>query len=75
MRTTRSTTRKSPLTVLLTALATLLGLLALAPTPAQAQAEPPRALATGLHISNGRLLEGNGNDFVMRGSTTPTPGT
>ncbi|MDX2546152.1 cellulase family glycosylhydrolase [Streptomyces sp. WI04-05B] len=65
--TTRSTTRKSPLTVLLTALATVLGLLALAPTPAQAQAEPPRALATGLHISNGRLLEGNGNDFVMRG--------
>ncbi|WP_327696881.1 cellulase family glycosylhydrolase [Streptomyces sp. NBC_00459] len=67
MRTKRSTTRKSPLTVLLTALATILGLLALAPTPAQAQAEPPRALATGLHISNGRLLEGNGNDFVMRG--------
>ncbi|MEU0112301.1 cellulase family glycosylhydrolase [Streptomyces bobili] len=30
-------------------------------------AESPRALATGLHISDGRLLEGNGNDFVMRG--------
>ncbi|MDX3455749.1 cellulase family glycosylhydrolase [Streptomyces sp. ME02-8801-2C] len=71
MRTTRSTTtsttRKSSLAVLLTALATLLGLLALAPTPTQAQAAPPGALATGLHISNGRLLEGNGNDFVMRG--------
>ncbi|WUW92761.1 cellulase family glycosylhydrolase [Streptomyces sp. NBC_01451] len=53
----------------MTALVTLLGLLALAlaPTAAQAQAESPRALATGLHISNGRLLEGNGNDFVMRG--------
>ena len=72
----RSTARKSPLTVLLaalTALATLLGLLlALAPTPAQAQAhevaaEPPATQATGIHISNGRLLEGNGNDFVMRG--------
>ncbi|GGZ24615.1 beta-mannosidase [Streptomyces nitrosporeus] len=23
--------------------------------------------ATGLHVSDGRLLEGNGNDFVMRG--------
>ncbi|WP_330288799.1 cellulase family glycosylhydrolase [Streptomyces sp. NBC_00576] len=45
----------------------ILGLLALAPASAQAQAEPPGALATGLHISNGRLLEGNGNDFVMRG--------
>ncbi|NEA64571.1 cellulase family glycosylhydrolase [Streptomyces sp. SID12488] len=67
MRTTKSTTRKNPVTVLLTALVTVLGLLALAPTTAQAQAEPSRALATGLHISGGRLLEGNGNDFVMRG--------
>ncbi len=57
--------RKNPVTVLLTALATLLGLLTLASTPAQA--DPPTALATGLHISDGRLLEGNGNDFVMRG--------
>jgi len=66
--TTRSTTRKSPVTVLLTALATLLGMVALvavAPTPAQA--EPLGTRATGLHISNGRLLEANGNDFVMRG--------
>ncbi|MDT9697177.1 cellulase family glycosylhydrolase [Streptomyces sp. P17] len=45
------------------ALATLLGLLVLGATPSQA-AEPQ---ATGLHISNGRLLEANGNDFVMRG--------
>ncbi|GAA3866391.1 cellulase family glycosylhydrolase [Streptomyces lacrimifluminis] len=65
--TTRSSTRKNPITVLLTGLATILGLLVLAPASAQAQAESPRALATGLHISNGRLLEGNGNDFVMRG--------
>jgi mannan endo-1,4-beta-mannosidase len=32
-----------------------------------AYAESPGAQATGLHISNGRLLEGNGNDFIMRG--------
>ncbi|MFD5710120.1 cellulase family glycosylhydrolase [Streptomyces pharetrae] len=47
------------------ALATLLGLLALAAPAARAQS--PGAAATGLHISDGRLLEGNGNDFVMRG--------
>ncbi|MFI6703566.1 cellulase family glycosylhydrolase [Streptomyces sp. NPDC050509] len=54
-----------------TSTATLLGLLlsvlsllalCLAATPAQAAVR-----ATGLHISDGRLLEGNGNDFVMRG--------
>ncbi|MEV0224817.1 cellulase family glycosylhydrolase [Streptomyces sp. NPDC050704] len=70
MRTTRSTTRtrKSPVTTLLTALAAFLGLVVLGglgPTPALAQS--PGTLATGLHISDGRLLEGNGNDFVMRG--------
>ncbi|MGV9560474.1 cellulase family glycosylhydrolase [Streptomyces sp. NPDC003401] len=48
----------------LLALAVVLGFLA--PAGARA-AEAPRALATGLHISGGRLLEGNGNDFVMRG--------
>ncbi|WP_243740451.1 cellulase family glycosylhydrolase [Streptomyces sp. 8K308] len=32
-----------------------------------APAEPPSAQATGLHISDGRLVERNGNDFVMRG--------
>ncbi|WP_344632534.1 cellulase family glycosylhydrolase [Streptomyces glaucosporus] len=36
------------------------------PSPA-AHAEEGGAQATGLHISNGRLLEANGNDFVMRG--------
>lgn len=46
------------------ALAVVLGFLA--PAGAQA-AESPHALAAGLHISDGRLLEGNGNDFVMRG--------
>ncbi|MGW5640191.1 cellulase family glycosylhydrolase [Streptomyces sp. NPDC003832] len=51
---------------LLTALATLLGLLVLGATPVQA-AEEPAAQAAGLHISEGRLLEANGNDFVMRG--------
>ncbi|MFF2331728.1 MULTISPECIES: cellulase family glycosylhydrolase [unclassified Streptomyces] len=72
MRTARSTARTSPVTLLLTVLTTLLGLLALGalgPATAQAkeQAQPAAAAATGLHISNGRLLEGNGNDFVMRG--------
>ncbi|MGV9450278.1 cellulase family glycosylhydrolase [Streptomyces sp. NPDC003635] len=63
----RQSTRRIPLTALLTALAALLGLLALGTAPAGA-AEPPVApRATGLHISDGRLLESNGNDFVMRG--------
>ncbi|MBA4863071.1 cellulase family glycosylhydrolase [Streptomyces sp. PSKA54] len=68
MRTTRSTTRKSSVTALLSGLAALLGLVVLgALCPTTAQAQSPSALATGLHISNGRLLEGNGNDFIMRG--------
>ncbi|WP_330307058.1 MULTISPECIES: cellulase family glycosylhydrolase [unclassified Streptomyces] len=78
MRTARSTTRTSPVTALLTGLITLLGLIVLGtvgPTPAQAQAQSqspqqspsPGALAAGLHISDGRLLEGNGNEFIMRG--------
>ncbi|MET7645744.1 cellulase family glycosylhydrolase [Streptomyces sp. NPDC005426] len=74
MRTARSTAknpaRKSPVTVLLTALVTLLGLLALgglAPAQAAAATTTTTAAATGLHISDGRLVEGNGNDFVMRG--------
>ncbi|MFF5535928.1 cellulase family glycosylhydrolase [Streptomyces cinerochromogenes] len=49
------------------ALVTLFGLLLLSPSPAHAAPEPPGAAATGLHVANGRLLEGNGNDFVMRG--------
>ncbi|MFG2241435.1 cellulase family glycosylhydrolase [Streptomyces sp. NPDC048734] len=54
----------APLLAALLALAVVLGFF----VPAGAQAaEAPRALATGLHISDGRLLEGNGNDFVMRG--------
>ncbi|MGY1581470.1 cellulase family glycosylhydrolase [Streptomyces sp. MN13] len=65
-RTTSSTTLKSPATVLLAFLATLVGLLALTPATAHAQS-PVGTAATGLHIENGRLLEGNGNDFVMRG--------
>ncbi|MEV0638349.1 cellulase family glycosylhydrolase [Streptomyces sp. NPDC050619] len=49
-------------------LATLLGLVVLgALWPTVAHAQSPGALATGLHISDGRLVEGNGNDFVMRG--------
>lgn len=69
MRTARSTTQKNlahkhPVTALLTALVTLLGLLALG---GLAPAQAATAAATGLHISDGRLVEGNGNDFVMRG--------
>ncbi|MDQ0681796.1 mannan endo-1,4-beta-mannosidase [Streptomyces achromogenes] len=64
------TPRTFPLARLLTRLAALLGLVllgALVPAAAQAQPQPAAALATGLHISDGRLVEGNGNDFVMRG--------
>ncbi|OKI95636.1 cellulase family glycosylhydrolase [Streptomyces sp. CB02058] len=71
MRTATSTARKSPLRVVMRSLAALLGITllgALGPAAAQAaETEQVKAAATGLHISNGRLLEGNGNDFVMRG--------
>ncbi|MGX1371702.1 mannan endo-1,4-beta-mannosidase [Streptomyces canus] len=62
-------TRKSPLSTLLARLAALVGLVvlgALCPGTAQA-AQEPGVQAAGLHISNGRLAESNGNDFVMRG--------
>ncbi|MEU1511018.1 cellulase family glycosylhydrolase [Streptomyces sp. NPDC005811] len=56
------------MTALLTRLAVLLGLVALGVlAPAPAQARPDDLAATGLHIANGRLVEANGNDFVMRG--------
>jgi len=51
-------------------LAALLGALllgALAPAAAHAATTTPGTRATGLHISDGRLLEADGNDFVMRG--------
>ncbi|WP_461017681.1 cellulase family glycosylhydrolase [Streptomyces daliensis] len=68
MRTARSTTRKRTVTALLALLAALLVLVGLgALGPAAAQAPPPGAQAAGLHISDGRLVESNGNDFVMRG--------
>ncbi|MDQ0796176.1 cellulase family glycosylhydrolase [Streptomyces sp. B1I3] len=72
MRTARSTVRPSPVTLLLRGLAALLGLVvvgALGPATAQAadRAERAGTLAAGLHISDGRLVEANGNDFVMRG--------
>ncbi|MGC9495868.1 cellulase family glycosylhydrolase [Streptomyces sp. WG7] len=68
MRTARRDTPKGPLPRLLTGLAALLGLVvAGALCPAVALAQSPGTQATGLHISDGRLLEGNGNDFVMRG--------
>ncbi|MFH8241143.1 cellulase family glycosylhydrolase [Streptomyces sp. NPDC018321] len=40
---------------------------ALCPAAALAQSPPGARAAAGLHISGGRLLEANGNDFVMRG--------
>ncbi|MER8007014.1 cellulase family glycosylhydrolase [Streptomyces sp. NPDC094149] len=68
MRRTSSTTRQHPLTGLVALLASLLGLVLVgALFPAVAHAQSPAVQATGLHISNGRLIEGNGNDFVMRG--------
>ncbi|MGX1543543.1 cellulase family glycosylhydrolase [Streptomyces adustus] len=68
MRSTRSTTRKRSLADLLTGLTAVLGLVVLGLLcPAVAQAQSPGVLATGLHIADGRLVEGNGNDFVMRG--------
>ncbi|TQJ86220.1 cellulase family glycosylhydrolase [Streptomyces sp. SLBN-31] len=68
MRRTRSTTQQHPLTGLVALLASLLGLVLVgALFPAVAHAQSPAVQAAGLHISNGRLIEGNGNDFVMRG--------
>ncbi|NUS16913.1 MAG: cellulase family glycosylhydrolase [Streptomyces sp.] len=68
LRTAPRLTRRNPLTALLTALATLLGLVVLSAfSPASAQAASADAATTGLHISNGRLVEGNGNDYIMRG--------
>ncbi|MFF9521038.1 cellulase family glycosylhydrolase [Streptomyces achromogenes] len=66
VRPTTGTTPRNPVALLLAVLVTVLGLLALSPAPAHAVSRPAAA-ATGLHIGNGRLLEGNGNDFVMRG--------
>ncbi|GGQ10979.1 cellulase family glycosylhydrolase [Streptomyces mutabilis] len=72
MRTTPREPRQSLLARLITALAALAALIglavlgALSPAAALAQSPGTRA-ATGLHISDGRLLEANGNDFVMRG--------
>ncbi|MDX3565951.1 glycoside hydrolase family 5 protein, partial [Streptomyces scabiei] len=69
MRTGRSTQRRNPLGTLLAGLSGLIGLAllgVLAPAVALAQSAPD-ARAAGLHISDGRLVEGNGNDFVMRG--------
>ncbi|MFH9298464.1 cellulase family glycosylhydrolase [Streptomyces sp. NPDC017520] len=56
--------------VLVRSLAALLGIVllgALGPAAAQARPAGAEAAVTGLHVSNGRLLEANGNDFVMRG--------
>jgi mannan endo-1,4-beta-mannosidase len=66
---------RHPLVGLLATLAALVGLAlagALFPAVAHAQSPGPRTQpagtrAAGLHISDGRLLEGNGNEFVMRG--------
>ncbi|MEU6447088.1 cellulase family glycosylhydrolase [Streptomyces sp. NPDC046979] len=69
MRTARRDTPKRPLARLVAGLAALLGLVLFgALCPSMAVARPAvGAQAAGLHIGDGRLLEGNGNDFVMRG--------
>ncbi|WP_044582373.1 cellulase family glycosylhydrolase [Streptomyces iranensis] len=59
--------RKRSLAALLALLVSLFGIAGLGRT---AHAEPARRqapVAAGLHIGDGRLLEGNGNEFVMRG--------
>ena len=68
----RTARRPQPLALLLRGLAAFLGLAlagALGPATAQAADLPQRVepRAAGLRISDGRLVEGNGNDFVMRG--------
>ena len=58
--------RRTGRTLLGAATATLLGAtLTLFGTPQPAQA------ATGLHIRDGRLVEADGNDFVIRGVSHP----
>ncbi|WP_246212220.1 cellulase family glycosylhydrolase [Streptomyces abyssomicinicus] len=59
MRTARVAGRR-PFAAVIAALATLVGLLALSAAPAQ-------AAPAGLRVTDGRVVEGNGNDFVMRG--------
>jgi mannan endo-1,4-beta-mannosidase len=70
----RTTSRRAPkrpnrpLARLLAGLAALIGLVVVGGLcPAAALARAPGVQATGLHIDGGRLLEANGNDFVMRG--------
>ncbi|MER5475940.1 cellulase family glycosylhydrolase [Streptomyces sp. NPDC002734] len=67
MRTARAP-RRRPLAAVIATLATLLGLLALGAAPAQAK-EPAQAAAApaGLRVTDGRVVESNGNPFVMRG--------
>ncbi|MFJ8692479.1 cellulase family glycosylhydrolase [Streptomyces roseolilacinus] len=78
MRTARRTPPKRSPGGLLSGLAAFLGLVVpavLGPAaahaapadPAAEAARPSGAAATGLHVRDGRLVEGNGNDFVMRG--------
>ena len=59
MRLRPTPTAARPATVAVALLALLLSFLVLTP---QAEAAP-----TGFRVQNGRLLEANGNDFVMRG--------
>ncbi|MFD5320799.1 glycoside hydrolase family 5 protein [Streptomyces sp. NPDC127098] len=60
----KARTRSGALVV--AAFAALIGLIGLG-GPGAAQAEPVDTAAVGLRISNGRLVESTGNDFVMRG--------
>ncbi|MFG3155295.1 cellulase family glycosylhydrolase [Streptomyces sp. NPDC048219] len=70
MRKPRPAPRRNPVPRLWAALAALVGIAvvgALCPAAAQAAPPPAPAAVAGLHISDGRLLEADGNDFVMRG--------
>ncbi|MEU0850975.1 cellulase family glycosylhydrolase [Streptomyces flaveolus] len=70
MRRTRAATRRTPVPRLWAVLAALAGIAvvgSLCPAAAQAAQPPAPAPAAGLHIRDGRLLEADGNDFVMRG--------
>jgi mannan endo-1,4-beta-mannosidase len=60
-------TRRNALTALLLGVAAMLGLGSLTLAPVTHAETPSTTQATGLTVQDGRLVESNGNDFVMRG--------
>ncbi|MFJ2115993.1 MULTISPECIES: cellulase family glycosylhydrolase [unclassified Streptomyces] len=63
----RPATRRTTLLGLLFSLLSLLALGLSAPAAHAAEADADARAVTGLRVSNGRLFEANGNEFVMRG--------